>query len=222
MLLYYDLLTDKEVGTDSYDTSEPIPGVKAIQSKRLTITEGEVNVGGNPSSGGGEAGDEEETDAGVDSPEAKTVIDFVHSSQLQEIKLEKSEYKTMQKAYWKKLIDKLNRVKWDALGFPSDYVPSEDKTEAKKKETDAAAELGKFDRPPYEASLAKIDNFRKNFEGLQKFVLNDIVGNFEQCEFYLPESAELGESMIIPARYIGESTSPVFYLFMDGIKEKKA
>jgi len=98
----------------------------------------------------------------------------------------------------------------------------ENKAENKAKEEEAAKELGKFDRPPYDQALARIESYKKNFEALQKFVLNEILANFESCEFYLPENGELGECLIIPARYIGESTAPVFYLFMDGIKSKKA
>ena len=42
------------------------------------------------------------------------------------------------------------------------------------------------------------------------------------CAFsYLCEEGELGECMIIPARYIGEAEAPIFYLFDDGIKFKK-
>jgi hypothetical protein len=38
---------------------------------------------------------------------------------------------------------------------------------------------------------------------------------------YTCEEGELGECMIIPARYIGEAEAPIFYFFDDGIRFKK-
>jgi hypothetical protein len=38
---------------------------------------------------------------------------------------------------------------------------------------------------------------------------------------YLCEEGELGEAMIIPARYIGEAEAPIFYFYDDGIRFKK-
>lgn len=41
------------------------------------------------------------------------------------------------------------------------------------------------------------------------------------CVSYLCEEGELGEAMIIPARYIGEAEAPIFYFYDDGIRFKK-
>jgi len=45
--------------------------------------------------------------------------------------------------------------------------------------------------------------------------------NFEEFEFYLPNEAHLGASVLIPARYIGESPTPSFYIYIDGVIEQK-
>lgn len=50
---------------------------------------------------------------------------------------------------------------------------------------------------------------------------DDIVANFDECEFYMVEEATLGTGMIIPARYVGEAVAPTFYVFSDGIRQKK-
>jgi hypothetical protein len=44
-----------------------------------------------------------------------------------------------------------------------------------------------------------------------------------RCSYcsYLAEEGELGESMILPARFIGEAEAPLFYFYDDGIKFKK-
>lgn len=38
---------------------------------------------------------------------------------------------------------------------------------------------------------------------------------------YTCEEGELGECMIIPARYIGEAEAPIFYFYDDGLRFKK-
>jgi len=116
----------------------------------------------------------------------------------------------------------LNEQKWIALGFDSeDNVPPTDKGAAAKAEEEAAKKLSAYDRKGYDELVNKVASYKKNFEGLQKFVADEIVGNFDECELYTCEDGELGQCMIIAARYVGEATAPVFYLFMDGIKERK-
>jgi len=216
MIVYYDIIADKEVASDSYEESVPVPGVKAIQSKKITVSD-DVGIASN-------ADDEGEEGAAAEALEdgAQTVINVVYSSKLTKVEgLDKKEYKTLQKAYWKKLIDTLNEKKWEALGFDSDAAPPTEKTAAAKAEADAAAKLGTYDRKPYDDIVAKIKSYKANFDGLQKFVADEILPNYAECEFYTCEDGELGSCMIIPARYVGESPAPIFYLFSDGIKEKK-
>jgi hypothetical protein len=215
MIIYYDIVADKEVGSDSYDESTPLPGIKAIQSKRITVTEGEVNIGANAST---EAGEEDES---VDASEAQTVINVVHASHLQKIDLDKKEFKTLIKSYFKKLLDTINTSKYKALDFPSDYEVPADKKEAKAAEDAAAKALSKFEIKGYQTVLAQLETFKKNFAAVNEFIANEILAHFDECEFYTCEEGELGSAMIIPARFVGESTAPVFYFFTDGIREKK-
>jgi len=214
MIVYYDLLSGKEIGTDAYASTTPSVGIIAIESKRITIEEKEVNIGANASKEGGEE------DESVDASEAKTVINIVYASHLQKIDLDKKEYKTLIGDYFKKVLKALVALKWKALGVKEDDIP-EDKEEAKAKESEAAAELSKYEKPGYEATLAKIEAYKKNFNAIQKFVTETILGKFSEYEFYTPEEAELGSSIIIPARYVGEATAPIFYFFEDGIRQKK-
>jgi len=216
MIVYYDIIADKEVASDSYDSSVPTPGVRAINSKKITVNEGVEGIASN-------ADDEDEgaTAEALDDA-VQQHIDVVYSARLAKINLDKKEYKTLQKAYWKKLIDTLNDQKWISLGFDSeDNAPPTEKTAAAKAEEAAAKKLSAYDRRAYDELVAKIKSYKANFEGLQKFVTDEILANFDECEFYTCEDGELGQCMIIAARYVGEVTAPVFYLFSDGIKEVK-
>jgi len=215
MIVYYDIIADKEVGSDSYDQSKVAPGVIAIQSKKITISD-DVGIAAN-------ADDEADEGATADQLDdaAQTVINLVYSAKLQQISLDKKEYKTLQKAYWKKLIDALTEKKWESLGFDTDNAPPTEKVAAAKAEVDAAAKLSAYDRRAYDQIVEQIKSYKANFEALQKFVADEIIPNFEECEFYTCEDGELGQCMLIPARYVGEAVAPVFYIFQDGIREKK-
>jgi hypothetical protein len=106
MIVYYDIIADKEIASDSYENSLPAPGVRAIQSKKITISD-DVGIASN-------ADDEGDEGAAADALDdaAQTVINVVYSAKLTQVNLDKKEYKTLQKAYWKKLIDTLNELKW--------------------------------------------------------------------------------------------------------------
>ena len=108
-----------------------------------------------------------------------------------------------------------------ALGFDTDNAPPTEKTAAATAETTAAGKLSAYEKKGYEELVAKIKSYKTNFEALQKFVADEILPNFDECEFYTCEDGELGSCMLIPARYVGESPAPVFYIFRDGIREKK-
>jgi hypothetical protein len=215
MIVYYDIIADKEIASDSYESSTPAPGVRAIQSKKITISD-DVGIASNA----GEDDDEGATAEALDDA-AQTVINVVYSAKLTQVNLDKKEYKTLQKAYWKKLIDSLNELKWQSLGFDTDNAPPTEKTAAAKAESDAAGKLSAYERRSYDELVAKVKSYKANFEGLQKFVADEVLPNFDECEFYTCEDGELGQCMIIPARYVGESPAPIFYLFVDGLREKK-
>jgi len=216
MIVYYDIIADKEVASDSYDSTNPAPGVRAIQSKKITVNEGVEGIASN-------ADDEDEAATAEALDDAvQQHIDIVYSARLSKIQLDKKEYKTLQKAYWKKLIDTLNDLKWKSLGFDSeDNQPPSEKTAAAKAEEEAAKKLSAYDRRGYDELVGKVKSYKANFENLQKFVTDEILGNFDECEFFTCEDGELGQCMLIAARYVGEAPAPVFYLFTDGIKEVK-
>jgi hypothetical protein len=218
MIVYYDLVGDKEVASDAFDqkATDGYKGVREIQSKKILFQEVEADIGANASKGDGEeAGDDE----GADAAEAKTVINVVHAANLQEIKLGAKDFASMQKGYWKKLIDALNKERYRALGIK--ITEDDDKDSIKEKEAAAMAELSAFEKKAVDACKDRMSAFKANFEDLQKFVKEVIIANFDEFEFYLCEEGELGESMIIPARYIGEAPAPIFYFYDDGIKFKK-
>jgi len=220
MIVYYDLCCDKEVASDSFDQKklDGFKGIIEIQSKKIIFKEVEANTGGNASAGGGEDGDAE--DEGVDAEEAKPVIDVVHAAHLEIAEnLSAKDYKSMQKSYWKKLLAAINKDRYRALGIKVDE--EDDKDTIKEKEAAAMAELSAFEKKAVEAAQERLKSFKANFEDLQKFVNDVVLANFDEFVFYLAEESELGEGMIIPARYIGAAEAPIFYFFEDGLKLKK-
>ena len=104
-MLSCPVCADKELASDSYDSTNPAPGIIAIQSKKITISD-DVGIASNA--------DDEDEGATADALDdaAQTVINVVYSAKLTQVNLDKKEYKTLQKAYWKKLIDTLNELKW--------------------------------------------------------------------------------------------------------------
>lgn len=109
------VLPDKEIASDAFDQKmvDGFKGVREIQSKKITFQEVEANIGANASKGDGEAGDEEE---GADASEVQQVINVVHAAKLQPMKLSQKEFATLQKGYWKRLIEALNKDRYRALG----------------------------------------------------------------------------------------------------------
>jgi len=68
----------------------------------------------------------------------------------------------------------------------------------------------------------RLASFKKNYEALATFIKDEVEANFKEFDFYLPgDGASLGGCMIIPARFIGEATTPSFYFFVDGLIEQK-
>jgi hypothetical protein len=219
MIVYYDMVAQKEIASDAFDQKmvDGFKGVREIQAKKVVFKEVEANIGANASKGDGEAGEDE--DEGAEASEAQTIIDVVHAAKLQKMELSQKEFTSMQKAYWKRLIDALNKDRHRALGVR--ITDEDDKDSIKEKEAAALEELSAFEKKAVEACKEKMASFKANFEDLQKFVKDVILANFGEFEFYLCEEGELGEAMIIPARYIGEAEAPIFYFYDDGIRFKK-
>jgi len=108
----------------------------------------------------------------------ETVINLVTAHDLMKIAMDKKEFMTLIKAYFKKLEAKLNDVDPD-----------------------------------------KAKAFKARQPKIAKWFTDVLFGNFKEFEFYV--KGDLDESMIIPARYIGAATAPVFYYFADGLKQEK-
>lgn len=216
MLVFIDILSDVDIATDSYPQSPEADGaILAIESKRITVGNDDFGIGANVDE------DAEEGATADGGSDAKTVINLVHAHQLTGIQLKKKEYAAAQKSYWKSLLKKMKTKRNYLLFGDEEYEAPEDKKEAKAAEKEAMAALGKYDRAPVEAIDEQIANFKKNFPALEKFVKDVVLANFDEFEFYLCQGGTFGECMIIPARYIGEATSPVFYVYADGINQKK-
>jgi len=217
MLIYKDLIADKEIGSDSYDSKELCDGaVLALESKKIQIGGDEkIDIGANASA----EGDVEEE--GVDASEVKYEINIVAAHQLQKIELDLKTFKTMQKKYWKDLKQKIESMRYSALGLSDDYKPPEDKKEAKKAEDAALSKLSKFDKVEFTTVNERFEKFKKAWEKLQKFVADEIEKNFKEYEFFMAPETDLGSGMIIPARYIGEALSPTFYYYRVGLLDEK-
>lgn len=210
------MLSDADIATDSYPQTEEADGaVIGIESKRITVGDEDFGIGANVDE------DAEEGATAESGSEAKTVINLVNAHQLQEIKLKKKEFKAAQKSYWKALLKKMKRKRMSLLFNDPDYEAPADKKEAKAAEAEAMDALGKYDRLPVEKIDAQIASFKKNFPALEKFVKDVVIANFDEFDFYLCQGGSFGECMIIPARYVGEATAPVFYVYVDGINQKK-
>lgn len=221
MILYRDYLNNGEIGSDAVTTVALAGGaVLACDSKKVEIGGEEINTGGNAS--------KEEAEEKLED-EVKTVINIVLSHSLQLVKLEKKEYTTLQNAYWRKLVNELNRRKGMMLFGAESKIPptttTEQKEEAKKLE---AAATTKLNRDPVKAKdlaevVARLESYKKNFANLQKFIKDEILANFSEFDFYIAsEPATMDAAMIIPARYIGEALSPTFYYFVDGVYGEKS
>jgi len=74
----------------------------------------------------------------------------------------------------------------------------------------------------YETKLAKarFASFKEHFPKIKEWFDTDVIGNFDDYDFYSGDSMDL-EAMLIPARYIGESVTPCFYFIKDGLREEK-
>jgi len=173
MIVYIDLLSGQEVGSDSHDEEKLYEdSIIAIQSKLVVDVVGDIDIGANASA--------EEADEALED-EAKKVINIVHAHKLQKFVVSKGEYKTIVRDYFQKLLKKLS-----------------------------------------EEQPAKVAAFKKNQAHIGKFVQEVILPNFENCDFYMGESADPGTGcLLVPARYVGDAPAPTFYYFVDGVIQTK-
>ncbi|CAD6887801.1 unnamed protein product [Tilletia controversa] len=108
MLVYTDLITGDEMASDSFDLKLVDDIVFEVDSQLITLKEGEVDIGGNPSA--------EEADEGVEDG-SKTVNNFGNAFSLQPTSFDKKTYLTYLKGYMKEIKSKL----------PEDRVPAFEK-----------------------------------------------------------------------------------------------
>jgi hypothetical protein len=182
MIVYYDMISDVEICSDAFDQklTEGYKGVREVQSKKVEFKEVEADIGANASKGDGEKGedDDEGDEGGVAESEAVSVINVVHAANLTKMDLSQKEYTSMQKAYWKRLIEQHNRERYKALGI--NVTEDDDKDTIKEKEAAAFAELSKYELKAVEDAKARLATFKENFEDLQKFVKEVVIANFDE------------------------------------------
>lgn len=213
MIIYIDIISGKEVGSDSYKSESIMKGiVMGLESKKISIGVGDIDIGANASAEGGE----EEADDTV-----QQVINIVHTHQLTNITLEKKEAKAFFKTYWKAGNAKLQGMYYEAIGLGEDWKAPKDKDKAKAAIAEALEELDEDETEAAEAIKKQGGKFKKNFDKIKKWIKENVMGNFDEYEFYIPQGAELGQCCIIPARYVGEAATPTFYYFMDLIEQSK-
>jgi len=218
MIVYQDLVSEKDVASDSYPKSEEAKGaIVALESKKIVVGDSEEII--NKAIGANESKEE----AGESMDEVKdTVINIVHAHQLQKIDFaDAKEFKSCMNGYWKTLKTTMDKKRWAALGFAADYKAPADKKAAAEAEAKAEAKLDKAGKAELAIWNKRLASFKANFPEYANFIKNVIEANFKEFEFYIPNEADLQSCVIIPARYVGEALSPTFYLWMDGIIEAK-
>jgi len=218
MIIYVDILSGKEIATDSYPESKLCDGaILGLATKKITIGGEDFDIGGNPSADGADAEESVEKSA-------LQVVNLVHSHQLVKIEMDAKEAKARFKAYFKKIMEFFQKQQWEILGFEEDYKAPKDAKKAKKAIDDATAELDADGKRALKELKAQVKGFKDKHEVLKKFVEEEILhkDKFQEFEFFMPPEAELGNCAIIPARYVGEAAAPTFYIFVDCIKIKKA
>ncbi|KAF8351414.1 translationally controlled tumor-associated [Amanita rubescens] len=93
MLLYSDVLTGDEMFSDAFPMKEIDEIVYEVNCSMITVKDGDVDIGANPSAE--EGGDDAMEDG------AKTVNNVVHSFRLQQTSFDKKSYLTYLKGYMK-------------------------------------------------------------------------------------------------------------------------
>ncbi|KAI7855024.1 translationally controlled tumor protein [Circinella umbellata] len=101
MLLYRDILAGDELFSDAYPIKLVDDVAYEVDCAMITIKEGDVDIGANPSAEGGDEGVEEG---------AQTVNNVIHSFRLTETAFDKKSYMSYIKGYMKALKAKLQET----------------------------------------------------------------------------------------------------------------
>jgi len=222
MIVFVDVMSGSGVSSDAYEIKELADGgVMAIQSEQIQVGDVKVDTGANAAKGDNpDAEKPEEADSEV-KDDVEQVINLVHAHKLQVIKLDKKDYKTLQKQYFKDLMKSVKNQMNKLLFDETDHSFDSDPDEAKKETEDALTKLSKAKKAKYDALKDMGKTFKGRQKALEKFVKNEVLENFKEFDFYTPENSNLGNCMIIPARWIGDAKAPVFYFFRDGMTDQK-
>ncbi|KAG1405578.1 hypothetical protein G6F60_003526 [Rhizopus arrhizus] len=102
MLLYSDVISGDEMCSDAFPMKVIDDIAFEVDCKMITVQEGDIDIGANPSAEGG--------DEGVEST-SQTVNNVVHSFRLVETQFDKKSYMTYIKGYMKELKKKLQETK---------------------------------------------------------------------------------------------------------------
>ncbi|CEG64337.1 Putative Translationally-controlled tumor protein [Rhizopus microsporus] len=102
MLLYTDIISDDELFTDAFPIKEVDDIAYEVDCKMITINEGDVDIGANPSAEGGD-------DEGVEST-AQQVNNVIYTSRLTETSFDKKSYMVYIKGYMKAVKAKLEET----------------------------------------------------------------------------------------------------------------
>ncbi|KAJ2822741.1 hypothetical protein IWW50_004084 [Coemansia erecta] len=105
MLIYKDILCGDEFFSDAYEIKE-VPGAYEVDCKMISVADGEVDIGANPSA----EAEEEQLDNN-----AQLVNNVVHSFRLQETQFDKKSYMVYIKGYMKAVKAKLQETNPDAV-----------------------------------------------------------------------------------------------------------
>ncbi|KAG9054532.1 hypothetical protein FS842_004893 [Serendipita sp. 407] len=98
MLLYEDIITGAEMFSDAFPVKEVDGIVYEVDCAMITIKEGDVDIGANPSA--------EEQEEGTDSS-AQTVNNVIHSFRLQQMNFDLASWKAHIKGYMKNIKEKI-------------------------------------------------------------------------------------------------------------------
>jgi len=106
MLLYEDFLTNDEMFSDAFPIKLVDDIVYEVDCQMITVKEGEVNIGANPSA--------EEQEEGVEDGAAQ-VNNVIHSFRLQSTQFDKKSFLTYLKGYMKAVKEKLKETNPDRV-----------------------------------------------------------------------------------------------------------
>jgi len=232
---------DKDLGDFTKKGGKYNDVILALESMKVTVGgDIEVDIGANASVEGG--GDEEKLEAS----ERKQVLNVVESQHLQKVDIDKPSEKLLNSLksdkedelikafsgsswananlnkFWVALKNALQEKKLKyLLKVDPTYKVNKDRSKVKDEETKLVLKLKNDEKAEFEMARAKYEKFEKDYKKINLFYAQYVLPNFNEFEFYIPDEGSVGESLLIPARYIGEATTPFFYYITAALLEEK-